>query len=160
MLKKMPFDLYSEIENDFLRENYEINDVKNLDSWVSFYFKHGRFPGNNDLTILPQTSLLPIVDQLSVEVSPVQLYEKFKNTDSKNLVSFQAIVALFLYYGGEKLTAKRAIDGWKKNLNFQPLSKENDNIIMHFDKFTDIVLHFLKEFLIHESNLANMKKTS
>ena len=158
MLKKMPFDLYSEIENDFLRENYEIDDVKNLDSWVSFYFKHGRFPGNNDLTILPQTNLPSVVDQLSVEVSPVQLYEKFKNTDSKNLVSFQAIVALFLYYGGEKLTAKRAMDEWKANLTFQALSKENDNIIMRFEKFTDVVLHFLTEFSINESKFAEYEK--
>ena len=158
MLKKMPFDLYSEIEKDFLRENYEIDDVKNLDSWVSFYFKHGRFPENNDLTILPQTNLPSVVDQLSVEVSPVQLYEKFKNTDSKNLVSFQAIVALFLYYGGEKLTAKKAMDEWKANLTFQALSKENDNIIMHFDIFTDIVLHFLKEFLISESKFTEYEK--
>ena len=158
MLKKMPFDLYSKIENDFLRENYEINDVKNLDSWVSFYFKHGRFPGNNDLTILPQTNLPSLVDELSVEVSPVQLSEKFKNTDSKNLVSFQAIVALFLYYGGEKITAKRAMEEWKENLTFQALSKENDNIIMHFDKFTNIVLHFLKEFLIRESEFTEYEK--
>ena len=106
---------------------------------MSFYFKHGRFPGNNDLTILPQTNLPSVIDQLSVEFSPVQLYEKFKNTDSKNLVSFQAIVALFLYYGGEKLTAKRVMDEWKANLTFQALSKENDNIIMNFDKFTNIV---------------------
>ena len=158
MLNKMPFDLYSEIENDFLRENYEINDVKNLDSWVSFYFKHGRFPGNNDLTILPQTNLPSVVDQLSVEVSPVQLYEKFKNTDSKNLVSFQAIVALFLYYGGEKLTAKRAMDEWKANLTFQALPKENDNIIMNFDKFTNIVLHFLTEFSKNEFKFAEYEK--
>ena len=157
-LKKMPFDLYSEIENDFLRENYEIDDVKNIDSWVSFYFKHGRFPGNNDLTILPQTNLPSVVDQLSVEVSPVQLYEKFRNTDSKNLVSFQTIVALFLYYGGEKLTAKRAMDEWKANLTFQALSKENDNIIMHFEKFTDVVLHFLTEFSINESKFAEYEK--
>ena len=158
MLNKMPFDLYSEIDNDFLRENYEINDVKNLDSWVSFYFKHGRFPGNNDLTILPQTNLSSVVDQLSVEVSPVQLYEKFRNTDSKNLVSFQAIVALFLYYGGEKLTAKRAMDEWKANLTFQALSKENDNIIMNFDKFTNIVLHFLTEFSKNEFKFAEYEK--
>ena len=32
MLNKMPFDLYSEIENDFLRENYEIDGVKDLDN--------------------------------------------------------------------------------------------------------------------------------
>ena len=154
----MPVDLYSEIENDFLRENYEIEGVKNLDNWVSFYFKHGCFPGNSNLTILPQSNLPSTVDQLSVEVSPVELYEKFKNTDSKNLVSFQAIVALFLHFNGEKIIAKKAMEEWKENLTFQALSKENDKIIMKFDQFTNVVLHFLKAFLIKESEFNEYEK--
>ena len=123
-LNKMPFDLFKEIEDDFLRENYELNDLTNLDNWVSFYFKHSRFPGNADLTILPQTQLPKLVDQLSVEVSPLELYKKFGNGDAKSLVSFQAIIALFLYYGGEGIIAKRAMDEWKENLTFQALSKK------------------------------------
>ena len=96
----MPFDLYSETENDFLRENYEVDGVKDLNNWVSFYFKHGRFPGNNDLTILPQTNLPSTVDQLSVEVSPVQLYEKFGKSDSKKLVFFSSNCCLiFILWG-------------------------------------------------------------
>ena len=39
----MPFDLFKEIEDDFRREKYEINNITNLDEWVSFYFKHGRW---------------------------------------------------------------------------------------------------------------------
>ena len=50
------------------------------------------------------------------------------------------------------------MDEWKENLTFQALSKENDNIIMHFDKFTYIVLNFLKEFLIHESKFTKYEK--
>ena len=50
------------------------------------------------------------------------------------------------------------MDEWKENLTFQALSKENDNIIMHFDKFTTIVLHFLKEFLIRESEFNEYEK--
>ena len=99
-LQKMPFDLFKEIEEDFRREKYDVRESKNLDNWVSFYFKHGRFPGNSDLTILPQTQLPILIDPLSVEISPVELYKKFGNGDAKNLVLFQAIVALFLYYGG------------------------------------------------------------
>ena len=157
MLHKMPFDLYSEIENDFLRENYEIDGVKDL-NWVSFYFKHGRFPGNNDLTIIPQTNLPSTVDQLSVEVSPVQLYEKFGKSDSKKLVSFQAIVALFLYYGGEKMIAKKAMEEWKENLTFQALSKE-DNVVLKFDYLTDVVLYFLKAFLTRESEFQKYENS-
>ena len=76
-LNKMPFDLFKEIEDDFIRENYGVEDLTNLDNWVSFYFKHGRFPGNGDLTILPQTQLPKLIDQLSVEASPVELYKTF-----------------------------------------------------------------------------------
>ena len=133
--------------------------MKDLDNWVSFYFKHGRFPGNNDLTILPQTNLPSTVDQLSVEVSPVQLYEKFGKSDSKKLVSFQAIVALFLYYGGERMIAKKAMEEWKENLTFQALSKEDNNITMKFDYLTEIVLHFLKAFLTLETEFKEFENS-
>ena len=116
----MPFDLFKEIEDDFIRENYGVEDLTNLDNWVSFYFKHGRFPGNRDLTILPQTQLPKLIDQLSVEASPVELYKKFGNGDAKSLVSLQAVIALLLYYGGEGIIAKRAMDEWKENLTSTP----------------------------------------
>ena len=139
MLNKMPFDLFEKIEDDLIRKKYGKNDLKNLDSWVSFYFKQGRFPGNSDLTILPQSDLPKVIDQLSVEVSPIELYKKFGNGDTKSLVSFQAVIALFLYYSGEPLTAKRAMEEWKENLTFQALSKENDKVTMHFDYLAKIV---------------------
>ena len=144
----MPFDLFKEIEEDFRREKYDVRESKNLDNWVSFYFKHGRFPGNSDLTILLQTQLPSLIDPLSVEISPVELYKKFGNGDAKSLVSFQAIVALLLYYGGENILAKRAMDEWKANLT---LSKENDKYYVKFDKLGEIVYHFLRAFLILES---------
>ena len=101
-LNKMPFDLFKEIKDDFIRENYGVNDLTNLDNWVSFYFKHGRFPGNGDLTILPQTQLPKLIDQLSVEVSPVELYKKFGNGDAKSLVSSKQLLHYF-YFMVEKV---------------------------------------------------------
>ena len=151
----MPFDLFKEIEDDFIRENYGVEELTNLDNWVSFYFKHGRFPGNRDLTILPQTQLPKLIDQLSVEASPVELYKKFVNGEAKSLVSFQAVIALFLYYGGEAIIAKRAMDEWKENLTFQALSKENDEITMKFDYLAEIVFYFLKEHQKLELEISN-----
>ena len=154
MLNKMPFDLFEKIEDDLIREKYGKNDLKNLDSWVSFYFKQGRFPGNSDLTILPQSDLPKVIDQLSVEVSPIELYKKFGNGDTKSLVSSQAVIALFLYYGGEPLTAKKAMEEWKENLTFQALSKENDKVTMHFDYLEKIVFYFLRAFLTLENEFS------
>ena len=157
-LNKMPFDLFKEIEDDFRREKYEIEDIKNLDNWVSFYFKHGRFPGNENLRILPQTQLPNLINPLSVEVSPIELYKKFGNGDAKSLVSFQAIIALFLYYGGESIVAKRAMDEWKENLTFQVLSKENTEQTMKFEKLASIVFYFLKAFLTLENEFEEHEK--
>ena len=150
VLNKMPFDLFKGIEDDLLREKYEKNGLKNLDSWVSFYFKQGRFPGNSDLTILPQSNF---------EVSPIELYKKFGNSDTKSLVSFQAVIALFLYYGGDALTAKRAMEEWKENLTFQALSKENDKVTMHFDYLVKIVFYFLRAFLTLENEFSEYENS-
>ena len=158
-LDKMPFDLFKNIEDDLLRENYGKSDLKNLDSWVSFYFKQGRFPGNSDLTILPQSATPKTIDQLTVEVSPVELYRKFRNSKTKSLVSFQAIVALFLHYGGDALTAKRAMEEWKNNLTFQALSKENDKVTMQFDYLAKIVFYFLRAFLTLESEFLEYENS-
>ena len=154
MLQDMPFDFFEDIENDLRREQYLEEDFFKLDTWISFYYKLGRFPGDQELTILPQSSKPKIIDPLSTEVSPLELYKKFGKTSSKNIASFQAIVALFLYYGGNALTAKRAMEEWKNNLTFQTLSAENDKQQMKFDKLSNIVLYLLEEFVKMENEFV------
>ena len=95
---------------------------------------------------------------MSVEVSPIELYKKFGNGDAKSLVSFQAIVALFLFYGGESIVAKRAMDDWKENLPFQVLSKENTEQTMKFEKLASIVFYFLRAFLTLENEFEEHEK--
>ena len=156
----MPFDLLKGIEEDFRGEKYDIKESKYLDSWVSFYFKHGRFPGNADLTFLPQTHLPTFIDPLTVEILLLELYKKFGNGDAKSLVSFQAILALFLYYGGEVDLVRKAMNEWKSSLTFQALSKENDKYTMKFNMAAEIVYYFLRAFQMLESEFeknAEMK---
>ena len=89
-----------------------ISDAKNvaeankLDSWVAFYYKHGRYPGNSELTILPQSQIPKLIDPLSVEVSPIEVYNKFGSSDAKALVSFKRLL-LYFYILAEK-------DFWQK----------------------------------------------
>ena len=158
-LQKMPFELYNEIEDDFRREKFDVSESKNLDNWVAFYHKHGRFPGNSELTILPQSQIPDLIDPLSVEVSPIELYNKFGSGDAKGLVSFQAVLALFLYYGGERIVAKRAMDERKSNLMFQSLSKESDKHTMSFEKLGQVVYYFLRAFLTLESDFEKSEES-
>ena len=95
---------------------------------------------------------------MSVEVSPIELYNKFGNGDAKSLVSSQAVIALFLYYGGEATLAKKAMEEWKENLTFQALSKENDERTMKFDHLAEIVFYFLRAFLILENEFDEHQK--
>ena len=158
MFEKMPFDFYKDIENDLRREQYLEKDFMKLDTWVSFYFKLGRFPGESELTILPQSSKPKTIDPLSIEVSPLELYKNFGKTSSKNIASFQAIVALFLYYRGSALTAKKAMEEWKNNLTFQTLTAENDKQQMQFDVISEIVLYLLEEFTNIENDFIEYEK--
>ena len=51
------------------------------------------------------------------------------------------------------------MEEWKENLTFQALSKEDDNVVMNFDYLTDIVLYFLKAFLIRESEFQEYENS-
>ena len=45
-MNKLPSDERDQIKVDFLREKFWWEGVvPELDSWVAFYFKHGRLPG-------------------------------------------------------------------------------------------------------------------
>ena len=146
MLEGMPFDFFKDIENDLRRELYLEEDFLKLDTWISFYFRFGRFPGEQELTILPQSEKPKAINPLSTEFSPLELYKEFGKRSSKNIVSFQAIVALYLHHGGNALTAKRAMEEWKNNLTFQTLSAENDKDQIKFEKLSKMMLHLFEEF--------------
>ena len=71
---------------------------------------------------------------------------------------FQAIAALFIYYGGERLLAKRAMAEWKSNLLFQTLSKERDEHTMQYEKVGQMVYYILRAFLILESDFQKLEE--
>ena len=147
MLQDMPFDFFSDIENDLRRELYVEEDFLKLDTWISFYFRFGRFPGEKHLTILPQSDKPKTIHPLSTEISPLELYKEFGKKSSKNIASFQAIVALYLHHGGEALTAKRAMEEWKNNLTFQALSAENNKDQIKFEKLAKMMHKLFEEFV-------------
>ena len=88
-MEKISFDEYTEIKNDFYRENFWAEHVvTQLDCWVAFYFKHGRFPGSQKLISIPQVKT-PHFLKTDIPVLPIDLYKNFAGTDSKALTSIQ-----------------------------------------------------------------------
>ena len=97
-MNKLSVDESDQIKDDFLRENFWWEGVvPELDSWVAFYFKHGRFPGSEKLISIPKVSL-PFFLKTDMPISPVDLYKKFSGTDPKGLVSIHALVALNILF--------------------------------------------------------------
>ena len=120
---------------------------------IAFFFKHGRFPGSQKLITLPQIKI-PSFLRTDMPVSPIGLFKKFAGTDAKALVSFQALAALNIYLGGNKDISKNALNEYLRNLTFQALSQENDNIYMIFDHMAELVNNILESLLKIENQLV------
>ena len=67
-----------------------------------------------------------------MSLSPIKLHTSFRGTDAKGLVSFHALAALNIYFSGSQDVWKIALSEYLKNLIYQALSDENDNIYLSF----------------------------
>ena len=88
----------------------------------------------------------------------VDLYKKFAGTDAKALVSIHALAALNIHFGGNKYISQAALREYLKNLTYQALSKENDEIFMSFNDIGLLVNNLLEQFVIKEK--AEIEKCS
>ena len=107
---KLSIDERDKIKEDFLRENFCVeNVVRDLDCWIAFYFKHGRFPGSQKLITIPQVKLLFFL-RTDMPISPVDLHKKFAGTDAKALVLIHALAALNIHFGRNKYSSQAALE--------------------------------------------------
>ena len=157
-MNKLSSDERNEIKGDFLRQNFWWEGVvPELDSWVAFYFKHGRIPGSQKLISIPKVNL-PFFLKTDMPISPVDLYKKFAETDAKVLVSIHALAALNIYFWGNKYISQRALSEYLKHLTYQALSQENDKIFLLFDNIGLLINDLLEQFVRKEN--AEIEKAS
>ena len=78
-------DEMSEINKDLQRENYwaNIETVDLLDCWSDFYFEKGRFPGSQELTMVPQAEIPKFV-KTYMPLSPTDVYQNLKEQMQKD----------------------------------------------------------------------------
>ena len=150
-MQQLSVDEQNEIRDDFLRENFWWEDVTSqLDSWVLFYCKFGRFLGSQKLVSIPKVHL-PYFLKTDMPISPVDLYKNFAGTDAKALVSIHALAALNIHFGRNKYISQTAIGEYLQNLTYQALSQENDKKFMSFDNIGLLVNDLLEQFVRKEN---------
>ena len=150
-VRNLSSQVFAEIKDDFNRENFWAKHiVHELDSWIAFFFSKGRFPGPQKLIILPQIN---IPDFVKTETS-IDLHKKFKATDAKVLASIEAIAALNIHLGGDRVISKKALT----ELTFQDLSKENDDILLSFEHVGNLFLDIFESLGKIDQQLVNDSK--
>ena len=108
-VENLPAEEYSEIRDDLTRENYWSKFAPFMpDCWINFLFSEGRFPGSQKLIILPQAEIPKFVKSQTL-LSPTDLYQKYKATDAKALVSIQGLAALNIHLSGDRTISKNAL---------------------------------------------------
>ena len=114
-----------------------------MDCWSDFFFAKVRFPGFQELIVLPQAEIHKFV-RIQAALSPIDLYQKFIETNAKALASIQALAALNIHLGGNRIVSKNALTKFLHNVTFQALSKENDQVTLSFGKIGFLVLDILE----------------
>ena len=82
----------------------------------------------------------------------LHLYKKFSGTDAKGLVSLHGLALLNIYFSGNQHASQTAFSEFLKNLTYQALSQENDNIFLSFDDATNLVHLIVNAFIDKEKD--------
>ena len=125
--------------------------MKELDSWIAFYYHFGRFPGSANFTIVRRVNM-PGFLKTEMPLSPLHLYKKFAGTDPKGSVSLHGLAALNIYFGRNQHASQTAFSGFLTNLTNQAISQKNDDIFLSFDKNIYLVQLIVNAFIDKEKD--------
>ena len=93
--------------------------------------------------MVPQAQISPFL-KTQTPLSPIDLYQNFKATDTKAIVSIQALAALNIHFGGDKTIYEKALREFLHNLSFQSVSKETDYFCLSFDFISELIIDILE----------------
>ena len=98
-LKEIPDIFLEKMEEDLARELFYQKKIKEQENstevfknFNQFFFKTGRFPGSDNLAIIP-SGIIPAFVKTKDVISPSDLYETFKDSNAYGLVSTQFLAA-------------------------------------------------------------------
>ena len=89
--------------NTYLKNEQNSNEILR---YLIVFFKFGRFPAINELTVVPTGDVPKFVNSNDV-ISPSELYEKLNSENSRGLVCAYFLAAPNIHLGGEKIILKK-----------------------------------------------------
>ena len=138
-IKKIHDIFVEKMEDNISRKIYFHKPLKSIENprellklFSQFFFKTGRFPGSENLAIVPM-GVMPSFVKTNEVISPFDLYEKFNSTSAHGLVLTQFLAAFNIFIGGDKTISKNAMSEFFHNLSMQALSRDDDRIDIKFD---------------------------
>ena len=136
-IKKIHDIFVEKMEDDISREVHFHKPLKSIENprellklFSQFFFKTGRFPGNENLAIVLMVVMLSFV-KTNEMISPFDFYEKFNSTHC--LVSTQFLAAFNIFMGGNKTISKNAMSEFFPKLSMQALNRDDDGFDIKFD---------------------------
>ena len=105
-----------------------------------FYYIKGRFPANDNLITLPKPKIPDIVQDDNA-ISPISLYEQFREGKFHALLYTQFLLVPNIHLGGSSKLSRDATSECYHNLSMQALSKLNYNALLNFYKISDFVMN-------------------
>ena len=135
-------------------EANELSDHNIIDTFCDFFQQHRRFPGSQDLIVVPKPET-PYIIKTNKVISTNQLYQKLSSADARGLVSIQALAGLNMYNGGNTEISRQALSEFL-HMSHQTLNKDNYNAFMQFDKTTELINELIFMLVDRRSqNIAN-----
>ena len=157
-VSNLSYGRIKDISDDFSIKNYSYQDsLTNLNDWISYYYLYGKFPGSEEFINVPFVNKSGFL-KTETNLSPADLYSKFSATTTKGLVSLHVLCALNIYLGRSKTVSQFAYEEFMKNLTYQALSQENDDIFLSFDFATDLahsIVNALADIENEEGKMAS-----
>ena len=136
-IKKIRYIFVEKMEDNISHEIYFHKLLRSIENpkeflklFSQFFFKTGRFPGSENLAIVPM-GVMPSFVKTNEVISPFDLYEKFNSTH--RLVSTQFLAAFNIFIAGNKTISKTAMSEFFPNLSMQALNRDDDRIDIKFD---------------------------
>ena len=104
----------------FFYFNYNAQDL--LRTYAHLFNELGRFPGSLEFATVPQGPILNFINTSDI-ILLSDLYNRFKASDARELVSVQMLASLHMYLGGSPSLSQKTVTEFYHNLSMQALSK-------------------------------------
>ena len=121
-----------------------------------FFNELGRFPGSSEFPIVPQGNIQNFINTSDIR-SPSDLYNRFRASDARELVSVQMLASLHMCLGASPSLSQRTMTEFYHNLSIQALSKSNDSVRLEFVAIVDLVKNIAQ--VLNDSTEAAIVRT-